>query len=304
MQEKLQELYDSCQLFVNDGKLATYIPKLATKNLSDFGVCIVDGSQKYAVGDFQKTFTIQSICKPFLLLLSFLDNGEDEIRSRVGVEATGKPFNAIMDYADETIFKEHINPMVNIGAIVVCSLLKGNSYKKKFERFLEFLRALSNNPNLNIDKNIYLSEKKTADKNRALAYLLKSSNVIKDDVEELLDVYFKACSILVTCEDLANLSYILAHHGVNVKNERIADKKPVRIVNTILATCGMYDGSGDFALRVGIPAKSGVSGGIMALAPNRLGIGIYSPGLDKSGNSLAGIKLLEKISNSFDLSIF
>ena len=151
----------------------------------------------------------------------------------------------------------------------------------------------------------YLSEKACGSKNRALAYLLKSYGMLDDDVEEVLDCYFKACSISVTCKDLANIGFVLANRGrVPDRNERIVPVKYTRYVNAILMTCGMYDGSGEFALRVGVPAKSGVGGGIMAVVPTKMGIGIYSPALDEKGNSVAGIQLLEKISNQLYLSIF
>lgn len=151
----------------------------------------------------------------------------------------------------------------------------------------------------------YLSEKACGSKNRALAYLLKSYGMLDDDVEEVLDCYFKACSISVTCKDLANIGFVLANRGrVPDRNERIVPVKYTRYVNAILMTCGMYDGSGEFALRVGVPAKSGVGGGIMAVVPTKMGIGIYSPALDEKGNSVAGIQLLEQISNQLYLSIF
>ena len=158
---------------------------------------------------------------------------------------------------------------------------------------------------IEIDEAVYLSEKKWGNKNRALAYLLKSNGMLEDDVEEVLDCYFKACSISVTCKDLANIGFTLANRGKTAeKKERIIPAEHTRYVNAILTTSGMYDGSGEFALRVGVPAKSGVGGGIMAVVPTRMGIGIYSPALDAKGNSVAGIQLLERISNQLYLSIF
>ncbi len=303
MKTLLENFLEECRGYAEEGSLATYIPELANQNMDDFGVCIVDGTNESGVGDFEKEFTIQSICKPFLLLMALIDSGEVQIRRKIGVEATGKPFNAI-DYSRNNILSEHINPMVNIGAIAICSFIKGENGEDKFSRFLEFLRLLSGNPNLKVDEAVFASEKKTGDRNRAFAYLLKGSGVIDTDVDDTLDVYFRACSVLVTCKDLANLGFLLANHGVDKEGNQLVERRYTRFITAILATSGMYDGSGDFAIRVGIPAKSGVGGGIMALAPKRFGIGIYSPSLDKKGNSVAGIKLLEKISHHLDLSMF
>ena len=152
---------------------------------------------------------------------------------------------------------------------------------------------------------VYQSEKRTGHTNRALAYLLKSSGMIEDDVEEVLDCYFKACSIRVCCRDLANIAYVLASRGKRpIDDKRLFSSQYATYVNAILMTCGMYDGSGDFAVRVGVPAKSGVGGGIMAVAPTKMGIGIFSPSLDTKGNSVAGSKLLEQLSNRLYLSVF
>jgi glutaminase len=184
-------------------------------------------------------------------------------------------------------------------------LIHGDTYQEKFQRILKLTRELAGNPNIDIDEAVYLSEKAHGSKNRALAYLLKSYGMLNDDVEEVLDCYFKACSISVNCKDLANIGFVLANRGrSSITNERLFSAEYAQYVNAILMTCGMYDGSGEFALRVGVPAKSGVGGGIMAVVPTRMGIGIFSPALDMKGNSLAGIQLLERLSRSLYLSIF
>ena len=305
MEERLEQLLDDCRQYTSEGKLAEYIPELAKMDKNQIGIYMIDNNGKeYMAGDYDKKFTIQSICKVILLMMALIDNGEEYVRKYIGVEATGKPFNAI-DYSEEQKLTEHINPMVNIGAIAVCSMIKGKDYKEKFERILKVTRKLSNNSNIQANEDVYLSEKRTGSKNRALAYLLKSYEIINDDVEELLDTYFKACSIEVSCQDLANIGFVLANHGSKgIAKEKIIPSQYTRFVNAILMTCGMYDGAGDFAIRVGMPAKSGVGGGIMAVSPRRFGIGIYSPGLDQKGNSYAGIRLLENISNELYLSIF
>ena len=195
--------------------------------------------------------------------------------------------------------------MVNMGAIAMCTLLKGADYQERFLRLLELTRTLAGNPEITLDESVYLSEKRTGNKNRALAFLLKTYGMIDDDVEDVLDCYFRACSIQVNCKDLANIGYVLANRGkMPQTEERLFPSRYANYVNAILMTCGMYDGSGEFAVKVGVPAKSGVGGGIMAVVPTRMGIGIFSPGLDEKGNSLAGIKVLELLSRRMYLSIF
>ena len=305
MEELLEELLEECGPYTAQGRLADYIPELSKGDLNDLGIYVMRSDGKhYQAGSYNKPFTIQSVIKPILLLLALMDNGTDVVRSHVGVEATGKPFDAI-NVTDQQLLSDHLNPMVNMGAIAMCTLVKGRDYEERFGRLLELTRQLADNPEIEVDESVYLSEKRTGNKNRALAFLLKSSGIISDDVEEVLDCYFRACSIKVTCKDLAHISYILANRGKRLQtDERLFPSQYARYVNAVLMTCGMYDGSGDFAVKVGVPAKSGVGGGIMAIVPTRMGIGIFSPGLDNKGNSLAGIKLLELFSQRMYLSIF
>lgn len=304
MKKLLEDVLKTCTPYTKEGKLANYIPELTKANPNDFGICIIKNNEIHCAGDYEKNFTIQSISKAIVLLLALMDNGIEKVKSHIGVEATGKPFDAI-NYSAQELVSENINPMVNMGAIVLFTLIKGNTYEEKFERFLAFTRLISNNPTIEVDIPVYLSEKRTGNKNRALAYLLKNYGLIKDNVEDVLDCYFKSCSIKVNCIDLARIALILANHGTNpATNEEIFPRKYAKYVNAILMTCGMYDGSGEFAVKVGVPAKSGVGGGIMAIVPNEMGIGIFSPNLDNKGNSVAGIKALELLSEKLDLSIF
>lgn len=305
METLLEQLVDECEFYTSQGALANYIPELAKADPNKLGAYILSSDGKhYCSGDYMQKFTIQSIVKPILLLQALIDNGAEVVSSKVGVEATGKPFDAI-NVGDQKLNTKNINPMVNMGAIVMCTLIKGDTYQEKFDRLLSLTRELADNPEIDIDEAVYESEKKWGNKNRALAYLLKSNGMLDDDVEEVLDCYFKACSISITCKDLANIGFILANRGKRLaKRGRIIPAEYTRYVNAILATCGMYDGSGEFALRVGVPAKSGVGGGIVAVVPTKMGIGIYSPALDEKGNSVAGIHLLEKLSDRLYLSIF
>ncbi len=305
MEQMLERLVEECREYTKEGKLATYIPELAKVNLDQLGICTVSTNGKVCrAGDYQSQFTIQSIVKPIILLQALIDNGEELVRSKIGVEATGKPFDAINMRAGN-LESQHINPMVNMGAIAMCSLIKGKDSEERFMRLLELTRKLAGNPNIDINQDVYLSEKRTGNKNRAMAYLLKSYGLIDDDVDGTLDTYFKACSVSINCEDLANIGYCFSSHGKLPKSEeRVFDSRYATYVNAILITCGMYDGSGEFAIDVGIPAKSGVGGGIMGTVPTRMGIGIFSPGLDEKGNSLAGIRVLERLSQEMYLSIF
>ena len=305
MEELLEQLLEECRPYTAQGKLADYIPELAKGDISDLGIYVVRSDGKhYHAGNYKKNFTIQSVVKPILLLLTLMDNGVDYVRSKIGVEATGKPFDAI-NVTDQSLLSEHLNPMVNMGAIAMCSLIKGATYEERFQRLLDLTRTLAGDPNICLDEAVYQSEKRTGNKNRALAFLLKSYGLLQDDVEEVLDCYFKACSISVNSKDLAQVGFVLANRGkLPQTDERIFPSRYAHYVNAILMTCGMYDGSGDFAVRVGVPAKSGVGGGIMAVVPTRMGIGIFSPGLDGKGNSLAGAQVLERLSKRMYLSIF
>lgn len=303
MENILNQILEDCRRYTLEGEVASYIPELAKANREKIGVYVATNEGDIFAGDWNKQFTIQSIVKTIFLMLAAMDNGISVVKSHVGVEATGKPFNAI-DYAEPHLLKEHINPMVNIGAIAVCGMVKAVSNEERFMRLLDFTKKITGNPDLEIDRQVYRSEKATGNKNRALAYLLKNSDMIYGSVEELLDVYFAMCSIKVNCKDLANIGLMLANHGVNRTGEQIIPKEDAVFMNAVLTTSGMYDGSGEFATTVGIPAKSGVGGGIMADCPGRMGIGIYSPALDKKGNSVAGIKMLEALSKAWELSIF
>ncbi len=308
MEQLLEELLDSCKTYTKDGKLADYIPELLKADPNALGVFVMrtDGKGTWA-GDSRQLFTIQSVVKPILLLQALMDNGIEAVRAKVGVEATGKPFDAInmLSGGEQILDSAHLNPMVNMGAILMCTLIHGDTYQEKFDRLLNLTHRLADNPDITVDEAVYRSEKTHGSKNRALAYLLKTHGLLEGDVEEVLDCYFRACSIRVNCKDLARIGAVLANRGrAPGSDERLFPGVFARYVNAILLTCGMYDGSGDFAVRVGLPAKSGVGGGIMAVAPTRMGIGIYSPALDAKGNSVAGIHLLEEFSHRMFLSIF
>ena len=268
-----------------------------------FGISVECDGRVYSAGDFNSRFTMQSVATPIILLRALMDRGEDAVRTVVGVEATGKPFDAF-NYSDQALRKENINPMINAGAIALCTLIDGSSKEEKIDRLLSLAKEMAENDELYIDEAVYLSEKRTGSKNRALAYMLKAYGMIDGDVEDLLDVYFSACSISVTTVDLAKMASSLAMKGRDTRGRVIFEPRFSHYVNAILATSGMYDGSGEFALEVGVPAKSGVGGGIMAIVPGKMGIGIFSPALDKKGNSIAGVRAIAELSRELNLSIY
>ena len=299
LNKELEAVLAECRPYTCEGRVASYIPELAKADPDKLGAYVISLDGEACAGDYDAHFTMQSVVKPLILLLALKDAGVERVRALVGVEATGKPFDTF-NYTDLALRNEHINPMVNAGAIALCTLIKGESYREKVERLLDFTRRLAKNDSLKIDREVYLSEKATGSKNRALAYMLKAYKMIDEDVEDLLECYFSACSISVGCRDLANIAFALSH---SEENELIS-REDARFVNAILSTSGMYNGSGEFALSVGVPAKSGVGGGIMAIVPGRMGIGVYSPALDEKGNSIAGKKVLEILSHKLGLSIF
>lgn len=301
----LKGILDDCRHYTAGGHVATYIPQLAKVDPGKLGIYIItEGEHDSFAGDCFEPFTMQSVVKTMILLQALMDSGVDKVRALVGVEATGKPFDTF-NYSDQALTGAHINPMVNTGAIALCTLISGDTYEEKFDRLLKLTRRLADNPELRVDEDVYRSEKETGNKNRALAYMLMAYGMIHDPVEEILDCYFRACSILVTCRDLARIALVFANHGRDPKNgKRYFCPELARYVNATLATCGMYDGSGEFALTVGFPAKSGVGGGIMGVIPRRMGIGVFGPALDKHGNSMAGVKVLAQLSEMLDLGIF
>ena len=305
MDAMLEQIIAQCAHYTAQGHVATYIPELANVDPDKLGIYVsLEDGRSYFAGDYLAPFTMQSVVKPLILLLALMDSGVDTVRSLVGVEATGKPFDAF-NYSDQALTGAHINPMINTGAIALCTLIHGDTYQDRFNRLLGMARKLADNPQMDVDQAVYESEKLTGNKNRALAYMLTAYGMISDPVEEILDCYFRACSILANCQDLANIAHIFANHGKHpLTGEQLFPAEYAKYVNATLATCGMYDGSGEFALNVGFPAKSGVGGGIMGVVPHRMGIGVFAPALDKHGNSVAGVRMLEKLSQVLDLSIY
>jgi glutaminase len=282
-----------------DGKVADYIPELSKADPDWFGICVatIDG-HVYETGDSKQAFTIQSISKPFAYGIALEDNGRDAVLAKVGVEPTGDAFNSI---SLDPVTGQPANPMINAGAIATTSLVEGSTSAKKIHRILDvFARYVGHD--LTIDESVYKSEAETGHRNRAISHLLRNFNIIPDDPEVGLDTYFRQCSIKVTCRDLAMMAATLANNGVNpVTGKRAIMGEYVGNVLGVMASCGMYDFAGAWIYRVGLPAKSGVGGGIVAVLPGQLGIGIFSPPLDALGNSVRGIKACEDLSRDLNL---
>lgn len=294
--------YGSC--FLENGNTADYIPELKRVNKYQLGICAVDlNGTILEAGDTRVLFTIQSISKIISLILAIRDRGSAYLfHDKVGVEPTGDPFNSIVKLESKT---RPFNPFINAGAIAVASCVDGESADERFERFLALTRRLCNNDNIELNENVYRSEKQTGDRNRALAYYLKASGVLEGDVEECLDFYFKMCSVNVTARDIANLSLVLANHGTTpFTQEQLIEPRNAKAIRALMLTCGMYDGSGEFAMTVGFPAKSGVGGGIAVPLVEQMGIGVFGPALDSKGNSVGGIKMLEYLSDRLSLQLF
>ncbi len=305
MEAILKKAIEYGQGFLAEGKAAHYIPELAKADTSLLGVSVMDlKGRVWEAGDSRSKFTIQSISKIISLMLALEDRGFDYIFSKVGMEPSGDAFNSIVKL-ETTKLAMPQNPMINAGAIAIDSYILGENIVEKKDRLLKYFRKVLNNDNVNMNQIVYESEKETGHRNRSLAYFMKDQEVVDGDVDEVLDLYFYQCSISVDCLDIASLGALLAADGRNpMSGVQVIKKETARIIKTFMVTCGMYDASGEFAVKVGLPSKSGVGGGILTAVPGRMGIGVYGPGLDKKGNSIGGIKILEYLSGVLDLSIF
>lgn len=304
MQELLKKIVEKNKELTNLGAVANYIPELDKANKNALGICVMDmeGNQ-FCYGECGTRFTIQSISKIISLMLAILDNGEEYVFSKVGMEPSGDPFNSIRKL-ETSSRKKPYNPLINAGAIAVASMIKGKNVRERFQRLLDFTRKITEDETVDVNYKIYCGESETGDRNRAMGYFLKGEGIIEGNVEEALDIYFKQCSMEVTVYTIAKLGLFLANDGVLSNGERVISTRLSRIVKTLMVTCGMYDESGEFAVRVGMPSKSGVGGGIVSVVPKKMGIGVYGPSLDKKGNSIAGTGVLEDLAKELDLSIF
>lgn len=300
-QPPLQRFLQSCHDEFNadnSGALADYIPELTRANPSHFGISVatIDG-HVYEIGDSNVPFTIQSVSKAFVFALALDLLGPERVEAAIGVEPSGEAFNSIRLTPDNKPF----NPMVNAGAIACSGLIYQVEGANAYERIRQTLGRFAGR-DLDVDEQVYLSERATGNRNRAIAWLLHNYAVVQSDVDAVLDTYFKQCAVLVTARDLAIMAATLANRGVNpVTGDHVIAPHTVASVLSVMTSSGMYDYAGEWIYRVGIPAKSGVGGGIVAALPSQIGLGTFSPCLDSHGNSVRGLKVCEALSARFNL---
>ena len=301
-QKIFSNIVSQMQSFKDSGNLANYIPELGNVSPQKFGVHLVTiENSNYNLGDSAEKFSIQSISKVLSLTLAF-EIEEENLWKRVGVEPSGTPFNSLIQLEhDEGIPR---NPFINAGAIVVADILVSHLQNPKKE-FLEFVRKLSGNSTITYSDIIAESEKSTGYRNAALCNLMKSFGNIKNDIDVVLDFYFNLCSIEMTCDELAKTFLFLANYGKNpITGDKIISISKSKRINAVMQLCGLYDEAGEFSFKVGLPGKSGVGGGIVAVHPGKYSIAIWSPRLNKKGNSSKGMKFLEEFTTATESSIF
>jgi glutaminase len=298
VQRYLARLHADCATD-RSGAVADYIPELARAIPADFAICIatIDG-RVYEVGDSRRRFTIQSISKPFTYGIALEDRGRAAVFEKIGVEPSGEAFNSI---SLEPGSGRPLNAMINAGAITATALVAGASAEERLARVLDVYARCAGR-RLDVEPATFESERSTGHRNRAIGHMLRSSGVLVEDPEETLDLYFRQCSISVDCRDVSVMAATLANGGVHpLTGERALSADTVETVLSVMTTCGMYDGAGDWVERVGMPAKSGVSGGILAVLPGQLGVCVYSPLLDPRGNSVRGVAVCHRLARDLHL---
>jgi len=300
--EVLQQIAHELRPIIGQGQVATYIPELANVSPHQFGMAVitVDG-RLHTVGDARTPFSIQSISKLFTLVMTLQLEGDD-LWKRVGREPSGTPFNSLIQLEAEG--GKPRNPFINPGALV-CTDILCTRYATPENAVAEFLRPLCGNKDVHYNRAVAASERRTSNRNAAMAHLMKAFGNLSNDVDEVLDAYCRHCAIEMSCVELARAAGFLVHGGAHPGGERtILDTNLAKRLNALMLTCGTYDAAGDFAFRVGLPAKSGVGGGILAVMPGQFAVCVWSPALEPSGNSLAGSLALERFTTLTGQSIF
>ena len=302
-QTLLEDIKQQVQPLFGQGQVATYIPELGKVKPDQFAMSltILDEKEQFAVGTAQQAFSIQSISKVFTLMLAVSQLGED-VYQRVGVEPSGDPFNSLVQLEHEQGLPR--NPLINAGAIVISDILL-SCFDDPMNELLNFVRKIANSENINFDLSVAQSEKQSGNRNYAMANFLKSFDRINNSVDDVLDVYFHQCSLAMNCNELAKAFLLLSNHGVlNHSNEKVLTQSQSKRINSIMQTCGFYDQAGEFTFRVGLPGKSGVGGGIVAIKPGEFSLAVWSPELNQFGNSVLGMKALELFTSATGKSIF
>ncbi|KAA5533087.1 glutaminase A [Paenimyroides baculatum] len=297
----LQEVLDQNKHFASQGKVADYIPELGKMNADAIAFSVVDTNGKViSVGDTDKKFTMQSISKIIALMVAVQENGEEAVFKNMGYFGSDKPFN---HFGSLEITGKPLNPMMNAGAILTVSMIEGDG-ETAFQKVLKMVRFITKNNNINYNETVYLSEKETGHRNRGMFYIMKNSGLI-NGTEDQLDNYFKQCSIEVTAEDLAKIGYFFANECVRFDGDAIYKNTDLsKLIQSQMMVAGMYEFSGEYARRIGLPSKSGVGGGITVSVPGKMGIGVFSAPLDSHGNSVAGYQMILNFSKRFGLNIF
>lgn len=298
----LQTVYKEVKKIENKGKIATYIPELSKINAEKFGIALLDSKNNlFSVGDAKESFSIQSISKVITTSLVFSKMGK-ELWNHVGFEPSGSAFNSLVQLEYEQGIPR--NPFINAGALVIADLMITNFNNPKVQ-LLEFVRKLSKNPSIDYNLKVAESEKKHGHRNAALVHFIKSFGNIKNTPEEVLDFYFHQCSIEMNCIDLAHLFQVYSQHGVIPSTkEKFLSVSQCKRMNALMQMCGFYDQAGEFTFKVGLPGKSGVGGGVIALLPNQYTVAVWSPKLNAKGNSYYGLETLERLTTLTGTSIF
>lgn len=303
LKQALSEAYNHARK-LSGGRVADYIPELAKANPASFALAAcTPGGDVVSLGEAASEFSIQSISKPFVYALALADHGVEAVHKRVGVEPTGDAFNSIIRLEQNTN-RPH-NPMINAGAIAVTSMIEPKHGKAPLERLLELFARAAGRERVHVDLPVYLSEAASGHRNRAIAHLMKHFGMLQGDVQSTLDLYFQQCSVLLCCRDLAVMAATLANKGINpVSGARVLPEEAVTHALNLMLTCGLYDSAGRFAFEAGIPAKSGVCGGVIAVAQGKVGLAAFSPPLDERGNSLRALHALTLVSEKLNLHAF
>ncbi|MGM5631137.1 glutaminase A [Apibacter raozihei] len=298
----LTNVWQESKAFIPQGQVADYIPELSKANKNLVGVAFMDQSGKlYTKGDTKSKFTMQSISKVVALMIATKERGESYIFERMGYYGTDAAFNSFSELQSK---KKPLNPMMNAGAIVTTSSISGTG-DEAYQKILKMVRYITKNESININQAVYLSEKETGNRNRGMFYLLKNYGLFDAVDEESLNNYFRQCSIEVDAEDLAKIGYFFAHNCTRFDGDKTYYNPDMsKLINSVMLNGGMYDYSGEYSRKVGLPSKSGVGGGIMAVVPGKYGIGTFNPSLDEQGNSAPGVYIMEKLSKELNLSIF
>ena len=304
LHELLQAVREDIEVHFGAGRVADYIPALARVNPRQFGLAVQMCSGECAsIGDCAQAFSIQSVSKVFTLTLA-LGRAGDALWRRVGREPSGSPFNSIVQLEREQGIPR--NPFINAGALVVTDeILAGRAPQVAVGEILSYLRELTDDAGITVDREVAQSEADTGFRNASLANFIRSFGNLKNPVGDVLETYFNQCALRMNCVQLARAGLFLAHGGIDpLTGHRVVDPQAARRINALMMTCGHYDASGDFAFRVGLPGKSGVGGGILAIAPRKASVAVWAPGLNEAGNSLVGALALESLSRRAGWSVF